>query len=80
VRLLECESLAECYEEAGGLCPKGYSVLDGEQHQEVKTVPNLADAYQAGAQHRPVQQVLVTKNRVTMLFRCTGAPTPAPEE
>jgi hypothetical protein len=78
--LLECKSLAECYEAAGELCPRGYRVLDGEQHQEIKTVPNLGDAYQASAQKRPVQQVVVTKNHVTMLFRCTNGTQPSGEE
>jgi hypothetical protein len=58
--LLECKTVADCYDEAGDLCPQGYRVLDGEQHQEIASAPNLYTG----------QQMTVARNRVTLLFRC----------
>lgn len=65
---VSCEDPADCYEEAGKLCPTGYDILDAGRRVEEQRVANALSTMGAGLSNQPAQRH--TKVKTDALIQC----------
>ncbi|MCB9608325.1 MAG: hypothetical protein H6716_17180 [Polyangiaceae bacterium] len=66
--VIECKELADCLEEAGKSCPRGYDVLMAEREDRPNAAANAAEGYNASIQKRAA--VRYTDEIKTLMVGC----------